>query len=511
MGRDDGRQGEKRLREVSSSTESSRRRKKEKKRRKKEKKKRKKERKRRDSSSSDDEPLSRRVSLWDEAPQGVDAEAARRQLAEQLAAQRAAQIAAVSANPATPLPMGSFAGGSAASAALGLSPETKAARELYIGNLPTDPVPEDELRRFLNSAMEQAGLNTQPGDSIIACRVSGRFAFAEFRSVEECTTGLSLSGIQINGRGAPVSFSRPKRHEGKAAPHRTWAQTMAERVASNPELQGRVIGIEGGMAPAPEMAAQAGADMVQQKKVARELFIGGLPEGEVSESILIEFLNNVMSQKGLLKPDSPPGLPVVGARVTGRFAFVEFRDPYECSLALNLCGVPFGNGVQLQLKRPKAYTGPSTSAINWAALENGQPVPPPEPTLGSAHAIRAPPMRRPDPYAGAPPQGWWPPPAPAAAPENPQVSALKQQWVAAMREGDTTTAEQINASLQLHGVAPDHNWLTEGSAAPAQQQHPAAQYNQYQYNAYQAWGGQPGGYPVPPPQAQAPPPGASQW
>lgn len=69
------------------------------------------------------------------------------------------------------------------------NPNTKTLRELHLGNTPPG-ITEIELKAFLNKALEQAGLVIAglPGDvPIVQVRVSAKFAFAEFRTVEEAT------------------------------------------------------------------------------------------------------------------------------------------------------------------------------------------------------------------------------------------------------------------------------------------------------------------------------------
>lgn len=62
--------------------------------------------------------------------------------------------------------------------------------------------------------MLRMGLNTQPGNPIINAWISadGQYAFVEFRSVEECTNGMMLSGAPILGQ--PIRMARPKGYTG---------------------------------------------------------------------------------------------------------------------------------------------------------------------------------------------------------------------------------------------------------------------------------------------------------
>jgi hypothetical protein len=80
-----------------------------------------------------------------------------------------------------------------------LDPEQeKLSRELFIGNT-TPEMTEGMIREFLGNALVQVGLTTSPGNPIVACRVSGKFAFVELRSAQEATNALNLNNIPFLG------------------------------------------------------------------------------------------------------------------------------------------------------------------------------------------------------------------------------------------------------------------------------------------------------------------------
>jgi len=233
-------------------------------------------------------------------------------------------------------------------------------RELYIGNLP-EGVPEAQLASFLNAAILQAELNTQPGMPITAVRCNGRFAFAEFRSAEEASNAMNLNGIVIVGHG--LNVGRPSAYQGPATQHIRWEQLMAEKIKQNPELRDTAIGM-----PGPGAIVSGGGHACAgdpATKIARELYIGNMPE-TVNEIGLVQFFNEEMTKNGMTDT-SMPGFPCVVARINGRFAFVEFRSVPETDKALLLNGCMY-NGCSLRVGRPRAYQPPGVAAAAAAGL-----------------------------------------------------------------------------------------------------------------------------------------------
>lgn len=233
---------------------------------------------------------------------------------------------------------------------------TKKSRELYIGNLP-DGVPEAQLMSFLNAALLQAGMNTQPGMPISSVRCNGRFAFAEFRNAEECTNAMNLNGIILVGHA--LNVGRPSAYTGPPTQHIRWEQLMATKIAENPELRDTAIGLAGNAGAI--VAGGGGHSCVgdPSTKVARELYIGNMPEG-INEMKMVQFFNEEMSKRGMVDPQLG-GMACIQARINGRFAFVEFRTVEETDRALTLNGA-MCSGCSLRVGRPKAYQGPPGSA-----------------------------------------------------------------------------------------------------------------------------------------------------
>lgn len=102
-------------------------------------------------------------------------------------------------------------GGLALGAIPGLSAlaDTKAIRELYVGNLPSGIAPP-QLVQFLNQVAIAVKINVLPGDPVITATLGGGglFAFVEFRTAEEATNGLRLNNVEL--LGCQLKITRPK-------------------------------------------------------------------------------------------------------------------------------------------------------------------------------------------------------------------------------------------------------------------------------------------------------------
>mmetsp|Transcript_42078 Transcript_42078/g.82787 ORF Transcript_42078/g.82787 Transcript_42078/m.82787 type:complete len:551 (-) Transcript_42078:50-1702(-) len=211
----------------------------------------------------------------------------------------------------------------------------KTNRELFVGNTP-EGTGENVLLGFLNAAMHQVKLATSPGNPIIACRVSAKFAFIELRTVEETNACLNLTGIPF--MGAMLKVGRPTKYTGAQVPSSTWQQ------------------LTGAQSTIP-------SDLDPQTKIFRELFVGNT-NPEMSEVELQDFLGAAMQQVGLtLKP----GNPILSTRLSGKFAFVEMRSIEETNNALNMNGIPY-MGMSLRVGRPSKYTGPQVPHLDWPEL-----------------------------------------------------------------------------------------------------------------------------------------------
>jgi len=210
----------------------------------------------------------------------------------------------------------------------------KTARELFVGNTPPG-TQEMVLMEFLNAALQQVKLNTAPGNAIIQCRVSNKFAFIECRSIEETTNCLNINGIPFMGN--MLKIGRPTKYQGPHMVGSTWQQLTGQ-------------GADGPM-------------IDPNTKVYRELFIGNTIE-DMNEVDLQEFLGAAMEKVGLC---TQPGNPILTTRLSGKFAFVELRSIDETNNMLNLNGIPY-LGQSLRIGRPVKYNGPPVPHLDWNEL-----------------------------------------------------------------------------------------------------------------------------------------------
>ena len=115
----------------------------------------------------------------------------------------------------------------------GLGGEDKINRELFIGNT-TPEMTEQMLSDFLGKAMEQVGLTTGPGNPIVTCRTSGKFAFVELRSTDEAAKALNLNNIPY--LGAQLRVGRPSKYTGEPTPHGNWEDILAKYMSGELRL-----------------------------------------------------------------------------------------------------------------------------------------------------------------------------------------------------------------------------------------------------------------------------------
>merc|ERR550514_652387 len=92
---------------------------------------------------------------------------------------------------------------------LSLAADTKAMRELYVGNLPAG-ITSAQLVQFLNQVGQAVKVNSLPGEPVLSATLGGGglFAFVEFRTAEEAANGLRLNGVEL--LGTQLKIGRPK-------------------------------------------------------------------------------------------------------------------------------------------------------------------------------------------------------------------------------------------------------------------------------------------------------------
>jgi splicing factor U2AF subunit len=74
----------------------------------------------------------------------------------------------------------------------------------------SDLCTQDELKKFLNSALVSSGAAVTDGPAISHVRINQdkSFAFVELRSVEEATNATALNGIRFKGSVLKVNRSQ---------------------------------------------------------------------------------------------------------------------------------------------------------------------------------------------------------------------------------------------------------------------------------------------------------------
>ncbi len=77
-------------------------------------------------------------------------------------------------------------------------PATKSYREVFVGNIPADCT-VDSIKDFFNTTLRRLGLASPRclDDSVVAVRLSSKFCFVEFATVEETINVLNMSGIPL--------------------------------------------------------------------------------------------------------------------------------------------------------------------------------------------------------------------------------------------------------------------------------------------------------------------------
>jgi len=113
------------------------------------------------------------------------------------------------------------------------SSDDKINRELFIGNTLPE-MTELAITDFLGKAMEQVGLANGPGNPIVACRLSGKFAFVELRTKEEAANALNLNNIPFLGTNLRVG--RPAKYTGPQTPHGNWEDILAKYMSGELKL-----------------------------------------------------------------------------------------------------------------------------------------------------------------------------------------------------------------------------------------------------------------------------------
>ena len=200
---------------------------------------------------------------------------------------------------------------------------TRHARRIYIGGCPPT-TNEVELSSFFNDALiAVGGTNGSEGPPVqnVYINLEKKFAFVEFRSVEECSNALALDGVMISGE--PIRIRRPNDYNPQLA------QDLGP-TTPNPSMNLAVIGLN-------PISLQRGTTSNMLQEDPDRIFIGGLPyyleEPQVRE--LLEAFGPIAK------------FDLVRDKDTGNskgYGFVVYQDPSVTDIACQgLNGMQMGD------------------------------------------------------------------------------------------------------------------------------------------------------------------------
>lgn len=199
---------------------------------------------------------------------------------------------------------------------------TRHARRIYIGGCPQTN--EAELSSFFNDALiAVGGTNGSEGLPVVNVYINleKKFAFVEFRSVEECSNALALDGVNFSGE--PIRIRRPNDYNPQLA------QDLGPTMPSM-SLNLAAIGLN-------PVSLQRGTTANMLQEDPDRIFIGGLPyyleEPQVRE--LLEAFGPIAK------------FDLVRDKETGNskgYGFVVYQDPSVTDIACQgLNGMQMGD------------------------------------------------------------------------------------------------------------------------------------------------------------------------
>ncbi|KAK9789550.1 hypothetical protein WJX73_009409 [Symbiochloris irregularis] len=270
----------------------------------------------RDRSASDSPPARprrQRKSGFDQPPPGGVLGVPATGFSDAPAGFSADPVAAAVLPPAPP-PTGFSSGFSAAPPMMGVatggagmvSPPsqqaTRHARRVYVGGLPPTANEQNIATFFSNALAAVGGTTAGPGPCVVNVYINyeKKFAFVEFRTVEETSNAMALDGIMFEG--VTVRVRRPNDYNPAAA------AALGPSVP-NSALNLQAIGLNSG----------AGASMLGMTDAAERVFVGGLPYFMSDDQC-----KELLSSFGALK-----SFDLVRDRETGNskgYGFVVFAD-----------------------------------------------------------------------------------------------------------------------------------------------------------------------------------------
>ena len=204
---------------------------------------------------------------------------------------------------------------------------TRHARRVYVGGLP-DVTSDVAVGAFFSRALAavEGAVADAPGEPVLNVYLNQekKFAFIEFRSVEECSNALALDGVLMES--APLRVRRPNDYNAGAAVGLGPSQP-------SPELNLAAVGL---VANAGGAAVGSRQPAVPPEDLPNRLFIGGLPY----------FLNETMV-KELVEAFGPTkSFMLVTDRETGNskgYGFFVYQDQSVTDVAMQgLHGMQMG-------------------------------------------------------------------------------------------------------------------------------------------------------------------------
>ncbi|KAK9824357.1 hypothetical protein WJX72_009674 [[Myrmecia] bisecta] len=189
---------------------------------------------------------------------------------------------------------------------------TRHARRVYVGGLPPTGNEQNIATFFSNALAAVGGTTAGPGPCVVNVYINyeKKFAFVEFRTVEETSNAMALDGIMFEG--VSVRVRRPNDYNP------AMASALGPSVP-NPALNLAAIGLTPG-------GGGGGLGGVQMLDAAERVFVGGLPY-YLSEEQCRELLGSF----GAIK-----SFDLVKDRETGNskgYGFVVYGDPNVTDIA----------------------------------------------------------------------------------------------------------------------------------------------------------------------------------
>jgi len=267
---------------------------------------------------------------------------------------------------------------------------TRAARRLYMGNLPMG-ITLEMLKELIETTMTAAKLTAAEGSCVndIHLAPTGKYAFVEFRSAIECTNALALDNLQVQSQVLRVNRSHeyepldpeteklmiPAGLPQQTDPLTTLAASgldfgtlvsagidvsaLAPKAPSTPlnaarpgllAAQLKLPGTSGVTGPG---SALTKPDALKITKPARTLYVGNLPDGSMSKEVLTHFFNAALVS-ARLHDTSMSEEPISNIELMGKFAFVECRTVAEATSFLALNGIELQSN-KIRIGRPREY------------------------------------------------------------------------------------------------------------------------------------------------------------